>query len=443
MTEALIARLRGGGFFAHFSGTVLIGAFGGGITVATHMVLAAYLDPAGYGAYAVAFSALNIVLLIVRLGLDVATVRYVAVYTEREQWQLLSGFLYVARRFVIATGLLVLTLGALLLWLLGDRFDPLLRLGLITVLPSLPLLALGQINDAAIRGGGRVLTGQLSLVIVQPLLLLLLVGALWLAAVPAPQRLPLVGAGLAASFLGAVVLNSLLLARGPHREARPRVTREHIREWLFSTPTMMVVSSFSQYQNQLIVIFVGFFLNIEAAGIFALAMRLSNVIQIVLYGANQPAMPRLSQAFARGDDAALSRIAGLAATACFLAVLPIVAGVALLGPFLLSLLGPAYAQTYVPLMILCLGLLLQSAFSPVVVVVGISGNQNAVGAVFILSILLCLGGLFLFGHLLSLALVALAAALLGVAAFVTLAVLAYRRLGVRCWVQPSLLFTRA
>lgn len=442
MIRVLVARLRSDSFFAHFSGTVLISASGGGITVATHMVLAAYLGPAGYGAYAVAFSTLNIVLLLARLGLDVATVRYVAIYSEQGEWELLAGFLRVARLFVIASSLLILTLGAGLIFLLGPKIDPLVRIGLLTVMPSLPLLALGQVNDSAIRGTGRVVVGQMAMVFVQPILLLLVVGILWLAAVPATLRVSLIGGGLAISYLGAVIVNSIILGRRSHCNAAPRLTCGLVREWLFGTPAMMFVSSFSQYQNQLIVIFVGLFLNVEAAGIFALAMRLSNVVQIVMYGANVPAMPRLSQAFARGDKAALSRISGLAATTCFIAVLPIVIGVAILGPFLLSLLGHAYVDSYIPLMILCAGLLLQSAFSPVVVLLGISGSQNAVGAVFILSMVLCIGVLFLFGHALSLNIVALAAALLGVGAFVTLVVLAYNRLGVRSWVQPSLLLRR-
>jgi O-antigen/teichoic acid export membrane protein len=238
------------------------------------------------------------------------------------------------------------------------------------------------------------------------------------------------------------LVNSMFLSRRPHRDVRSVATRDHVREWLFSTPAMMIVSSFTQYQAQVIVIFVGLFLDVRSAGIFALATRLSNVIQIVVQGVNQPALPRLAQAFARDDNAALNRISGLAATACLLVVLPVVAGVVLLGPFLLSFLEPGYAITYVPLTILCLGLLVQSAFSPVVVLLGITGKQNVAGAVFIASLLLCLGVLALLGRMLSVQLVAVVAALLGAIAFATLARLAYKLLGVRCWARPSLLYSR-
>ncbi|MFO1247308.1 MAG: oligosaccharide flippase family protein [Alphaproteobacteria bacterium] len=442
MIRVLVARLRSDSFFAHFSGTVMFGVLGGGLTILTHMLLATYLGAAGYGAYAVALSILNILVLFVRMGLDVATVRYVAVYSELKEWNLLAGYLRAARLFIACTAALALGLSSIGLLLFGSRLDPALRWGLLTILPALPLLALGQINDAALRGLGQVLTGQISQVIGQPLLLLLLLVLCWISGIDPVLRLLLAGICLIASFAGALLLSSVLLLRHRRPGIRAALPRAHIREWLFSTPAMMIVSSFSQYQNQLIVIFLGFFLNVEAAGIFALAMRIANVIQIVLYGANLPAMPRLSRAFARDDREEMNWIAGLAATACFFVVLPITGGFLLLGSFLLVFLGPTYAAAYGPLAILCLGLQLQSAFSPAAVVMGVSGNQSAVGLTFILTICLCLGSLFVLRHSLTLTNVAACAAMMGAGAFAVLSALAYARLGIRCWVQPSLFLRR-
>ena len=123
----LATLMRSGGNIATLvrgaGGTMAIKLVSALLLFTVHVVLARILGVESYGAYAIAFAWLTMLLLIGRQGFDLATVRYVAAYRSQGQWPLLRGFLEFSRAVVFWVSVTVGGCLALTAWLLRDHFS--------------------------------------------------------------------------------------------------------------------------------------------------------------------------------------------------------------------------------------------------------------------------------------------------------------------------------
>jgi len=328
-----------------------------GLTLALAVVLARLLGPEGYGVYAHVLALVTLLAVPARLGLPNLVVREVAAGLAGRQWGRVRALLRCAGGGVaLASGALMLA-AAGMLWLLGEgggAYTATLALGL----PLLPLLALGDLRGAALRGLGRVVQGQLPEHVLRPGLLLAMIAAL---ALPGAALTPAtaMGAHAAAAAL-AFAAGAWLLKRHLPPEVRSASPTGATGPWMRSALPLAFIAGMQVIVMQTDVLMLGILAASADVGVYRVAVQGSLLIAFGLEAAKIASAPHLAGLHARGEHrrqaASFRTAAALALSLGGVTAL----GLVLAGPWLIrQAFGTAYAAAYLPLVILCGGQLLR------------------------------------------------------------------------------------
>ena len=88
------------------SSAFIVKIIGTGLMFVSHMIMARILGAASYGNFAYAMTWLTVLALFGNLGLDNASLRFVAEYNGTQKWRLMKGFL--KRSIQISSGVSIL-----------------------------------------------------------------------------------------------------------------------------------------------------------------------------------------------------------------------------------------------------------------------------------------------------------------------------------------------
>jgi O-antigen/teichoic acid export membrane protein len=436
----LVAALRSPGVAASLlrgtAGSCVNRALANGLMFVAQIVFARWLGLEGFGIYALALAWLGVLVMIGRLGFDLATVRFVATYYGANAWPLLRGFLRAGRFTVlgasVATGS-ALAAGAI--WLKpalgGSLSNSLAIAGAV-----LPLLALVQLEAAALRGLGRVILGDVPFSIGHPLLLLFgfLAAVMWTGASASAETVLL-------AYLGAtaVVLTWLRVLMSRHLTAIPGDTELQFRwrEWLTTAPAMMLITGFGVVLNQSSTIIVGAVSGSAAASIFGASSRIASILQIIVFSLIAVIGPLAAKLATRGEFAKLQRAIDVGVTTVFGAAVGTTIGLVVLGRWVLGLFGTDFVAGYEVLLILVAGQLCAAAVAPAGILLNMTGHQNTsariLAAAAILNLAFCTALAWAYGVNGAAVSTALSTAGLGGA----MAIAAHRHLNLRSWVSPA------
>ncbi len=141
-----------------------------GLLFGLTVLLARVLGPAGYGVYAYVFALVSLMAVPAELGLPHLVVRETARAHVHEQWGLMRGLW---RWAALASGVLAVAIAVVaggLAWGLADGFSSLQLATFAWGLLLVPLIALGNLAGAAVRGLRHVLLGQLPGLVLRPAL---------------------------------------------------------------------------------------------------------------------------------------------------------------------------------------------------------------------------------------------------------------------------------
>jgi O-antigen/teichoic acid export membrane protein len=358
------------------AGTAGIKAAHAAIAFATSVVMAKLLGPAGYGIFSYAIALVALLSIPSELGVPNLAVREIAVANARQNWSQMRGFIVWAHVTVALTSGLLIAVGSLALLSWGARLGPnkaaCLWLGLFLV----PMLSLGALRDAMLRGLRKVLLGQLPQPIIRPLTLLLLIGILWQAGVDlsSPERIMAlhiasVGVGFACGVF------FFLRNRPPQlREA----TREYKSSvWLKSSIPFGLTAALQLINGRTDIIMLGFFSSDAEIGIYRVAAQLGATVIFAMQAINVVQGPHIAHLFAQGDMKKLQRMVTRSAQAVLLFAVPVVLVIVFFGePIITFVYGEAFRGAYVPLVILCAGQLVNAAMGAVGSLLNMTGHER-------------------------------------------------------------------
>ncbi len=422
--DGLVASLiRGAGTFFAVQGVGMALGF------AMNVLLARGLGAEGYGAFVLALAWIGAAGIFARAGFGTASVRFVSELRGDAEHGLLRGFLRTSSRTVLATSVGLAAFGALILLVAGERIPELLRGALWVGLLAVPVIALLEIASASLRG---LLRGGTALVpgrIVQPgtVVLVLLAGwALGAAYSPAQAMAVYTGAGALALATAGVALRRAL--PGDVRAAPPRYAR---RLWMRTAAPLAMINALQFSLQRMDLLLIGLLLGSVSAGLYAPAVRIAALIDFCLVAVNWWAGPLIARTHRSGNRDELARLVRRAAqvTLAFTAVA--VAGVLLFGGAVLGVFGAEFVAAETALRIRVVGSLANALLGPVGLLLTMTGGQDAAARV--------MGIYAVLGLVLNLVLLpwlgiegaALAAAITSVGWNVHMAVVVYRRLGIR------------
>lgn len=351
------------------------------LTLLVAITLARLLGPSGYGVYAFASSLILMLAIPAQLGLPQLVVRETAGAAARHQWGRVRGVWRWSGVAVWSFSVLFCALTVLVLWWLdGDLADS-RRQTVLAGLLLVPLIALGNLRGAALRGLHRVVLGQLPEFILRPLFFLLLIVAILMLSPSGlqPSRAMLLH-GLAALLAFAIGAAMLFRVRPAGIRARPRAVYQH-RSWLLSALPLAGVGAMGLINSNADILMLGALRSDQEVGIYKVVVTGGNLIAFGLQAITTVVSPRIAGLHAAGQRQELQRLVTGSARAVVALALPAVIAVVLLGRFFLGeMFGPAYAEGYACLLIIAAGQLVNATFGVTMALLNMAGHERYTAA---------------------------------------------------------------
>lgn len=356
-------------------GTLLVTGVGSLAGVGAQMVVARLVGTEQWGYYAVAWTLLNLLVLVGRIGIDTAEIRYVAAYRVGAEWGRLRGFLAWGNRTAAAVSLAVGGLTALVVLGLGRRLAPDLARTHLTMCLALPAFALLGLQSGALQGLRRVVLARIAEGLVRPLLGALLAAGLWWWRGSLDAPLAMLATAAAIGFCLALGWKLLRSSLPPEVAlAAPVIERA---AWLRTSVPLSLVSGMRLLLGQADILLVGALLGTTEAGIYAAASRLSHLITFGQNAANGIMAPLIAELHAQGEKEKLQEAVTLASAASTLFALAAAAALLFGGPFLLHLFGRDFVGSLPVLALLAAGQVVNASAGPVGYLLNMTGHQDA------------------------------------------------------------------
>lgn len=347
------------------------------------MIMARILGPSVYGEYVYVFALVSIVAIPAQLGLPNLVVRETVIAKAECNPARILGVWGWAHRAVALVSLVVIALMLVLMLVFPSRD---LRLTtLLWALPLVPLIALGNIRGAALRGLGKVNLGQMPEMVLRPVLFLLALVLAWLML--DSGRLGATGTiqlqGLAAAI--AFGLGSLWLLRNRPSGTRPeRIPADVHRRWLRASVVLGLVAGLQTFNANADLVMLGLMRENDEVGIYKIASTVGAVASFVLMSLNMVIMPRCVSLLTAGETEALQHLVRRTAQASFVAALTSILVVLVWGEFLLGLLfGANFRAAYPALLVLMSGHAVSAFFGPLTLLLNMANleRETLVGVV--------------------------------------------------------------
>ena len=344
----------------------------------TTVLLARMLGAQGYGIYAYALSLITLLALPVAAGLPKLLIRETSQGLAQGRPDLVRGAWQWSGRVVALLSLVVIGAGGpLLITWQGGLASPSGQT-MAWALVLVPLMALGNLRGAALRGLKRVVLGQLPEFAFRPGLFLLLVGglALWNPKALSPPTAMMLRS--AASLLAFLVGAWLLWVHTPDAIRHAQSTVQ-TREWLVSSLMFALLAGFGVLNRQISTVLLGLFTAPEAVGRFRVAVQVSTLAAFGLHAVNTVVGPRFAEFWVRGEKARLQRLVTRSAQVVLLFNAFITGMFVLAGrPFFHVVFGQEFDASYGPLLILLVGQTVNSAVGSVAQLLNMTGHEQDV-----------------------------------------------------------------
>lgn len=342
-----------------------------------------------FGIYAFAWVVVILAGTLAQAGFSVSVVRFLNEHREAGRPDLAAGAVRFALAVVVAAGLAVAAAGAVGVRLSRGWLEPALATPLLLAFAAVPLYALSELGKGVARAGGSMVAAYAPGFLARPLLVLVILGALYGLGAAASASLAM--AAVAAAALLTAAAQWAWLAAGRRRAGSPRSAAYAGRRWLLVSLPLVVGDLYFLMMAHVDVVMLNAFVAPAEVAVYFASAKTAALLSFVFFAVSAAAAAPLARLHAAGRDADLA-----ATLHTFIAwsFWPSLAGAALLlaaGPFVLGLFGGDFAAGYPLLAVLLAGLLVQAATGPLKFLLGMTGGHNAMAIVMAAAILLNIG----------------------------------------------------
>ena len=344
--------------------------------------------PAGYGIYTLSLSLVSLIYAIFNLGLDDASVRFVAIYRSKQQPKSLRGVLIFCTALAGSAGiiaaLLLLYFAPILVayWINFKHHvantDTLSRgITLLQILaPAIPLTTMQVVWFAGLRGFKAFKWRVLSSSILQPTLMILLLGFVVIFFHTQDGIV-----AVAVAYLIGTLFNTLLslyfLFREFSRFATPEPERYEVREWLTFASLNFLTTIVDTVLDSIDTILLAVFGIADVAiGQYGAAMRLGGFIALPLSSINNVFAPTIAELHSKGEMQKLESIFKLTTKWTTTFTLPLFLIVVLFSPYLMLLPGSGFGSGWPLLIAFSVGSMINAGTGAVGYVLLMTGYQR-------------------------------------------------------------------
>ena len=406
------------------------------IAYISQVVLARWMGDFEYGIFVVVWVGTVLIGGLGCLGIQIAVLRFVPEYVERNQPDLLRGVILGSR----IQGLVVSTLATIVgfggLYLFGAQLSNFYLIPLYLGAVTLPMLTVGDIQEGLARAFNWANLALWPTYIVRPLLIPVFMGvAIWFGW--KPDAITAMAAVIGATYLTAI--GQFFALEWRMGKVVPRGPRQYLPlTWIAMALPMFVVEGFFNLLTNVDIMIVGRLMQPDKVAIYFAAAKTMALVHFVYYAVRTGSAQRFAKYYVTGDTARLSAFVHDTLHWTFWPSLAMVVLLALGGRLLLSLFGPTFVDGYPLLFILSVGLLFRASIGPAETLLIMAGQQRITAVVYTATFFLNVALNFLLIPRIGLAGAATATALALTIETLVLYVIVRTRLGLKCSIIEAL-----
>ncbi|NBC82495.1 MAG: oligosaccharide flippase family protein [Bacteroidetes bacterium] len=324
------------------------------------IVLARNLGAYEYGNYTYVFALISVLAIPIQLGLPNLLVRFIAQYQSKGEFGKIKGILKWSNLIVATLSLLLIVAVFLIMnykkTISVERMAT-LRWGLLLI----PVLALGALRGASLRGLRYVVLGKLPDMILRQLFFLIFV-VLFCSFISvefeSKQAMML---HLISAFLAFIVGSFFLFKKIPRETIKARSEYE-TRRWISVAIPFLLTGGMLVLNNRLSILMLGWMTTPEDVGIYEIAVKGSTLVAFSLLAANAVLGPYFSKFYTENKMKKIQHIARLGILGSMIVALPIVFILIIFGEqILLHFYGKDFLMGYNSLKLLTIGQMINVA----------------------------------------------------------------------------------
>lgn len=356
------------------------------IAYVSQVLLARWMGDFQYGVFVVVWVGAVILGGLACLGFQTAIVRFVPEYTERGQSELLRGVLIGSRLYGFIAATVIGGLGMLGLYAFGESITGYYLIPLYLGAVTLPMLAIGEIQDGVSRAFSWADLGLWPTFIVRPLIILgVMFGAIsfgW-----QPDAVTAMASVIVATYVTSVG-QMILLQRRLNRTVPIGPKHYQPMFWVAVALPIFVVEGFFNLLTNVDILIVGYFMPPDDVAVYYVAAKTLALVHFVYFAVRAGSAQRFSKYYANGDR---QRLEGFARDTLHWTFWPSAAIVLLLvvvGRPLLSLFGPGFEAGYPLLFVLSAGILVRASIGTAESLLVMAGQQRICAAIYSVTVVL-------------------------------------------------------
>lgn len=362
------------GLFNDAAAVFLYRVAGAVFVLLTQLALARWIGADELGRYVLAFSWCVFLAALAGLGFPRAAPRFIGKALADDRPDLVRGYVRAHLRIVLIASAVVVALATLVIAITGKPSSESARDVLYLGILAVPLFVLINLCSSTAHAFSWFRLAFVPNAVLRPLLLLVTISVLWLSNRElSATSVMLFHIGIAALLL---IAQAFLVRQKVDNRLAAVAPAYETSTWIRTAPQLLIVTLFVGYFQDLNIINIGMYVDAEELAIYNVSLRLSFLISFGILAIHAIAMPKTAQLHAREDRVALQALTTHVARLQLLWSLIAVAGVVLLGEYLLSIFGPGFAAGYVALVVLAFAQLIASFFGPVTQVLSMTGHQD-------------------------------------------------------------------
>lgn len=379
------AQARRSAFFAF-----AIRVVSAGLAFGAQILLARWMGIFEFGIFTYCIVLMSVLSVLTSFGLPPASVRFLAEYGARGEWDKFRGFLTSARIGAIWAGTLCCVAAVAVVQLLGGRISDELALPLILVLGCLPLQSLNELQEGVGKSQGWIGLALVPAFVFRPLIMIALLGA---AKVAGYETNAVTGAYALLVSLFLITAVQYVLQVKSFKAKIPAGPRAYEpRTWITVSLALLLLEGFTMLLLHSDVLVLKLFVTADQISLYYAAVRTISLTSFVYFAIASAFGMRFSALFATDDLEGLRALYRKACTLTFWPSLLLAGGVLALGKPLLWLFGAEFVAGYGLMFFIAFGLLVRAAIGPMQVMLSMCGCQKQCAFV-LLVVLACNVGL--------------------------------------------------
>ncbi len=345
----------------------------------TTVLLARELGADEFGIYTIAFAIVSVLAIPIQFGTPILLTREIAHADSSQDWGLMKGIIVFTHSFVIVFSIIIIAIALIILTIFEEHIGTHRANVIMVSLFLIPLLSLGALRDAILRGLRKVTLGLLTEQVFRPIFFLLSVIIVLVTCkqsiATAYNMIVLHTIAAALAFVGGLTI---------YLRTRPPALRAHYpqydsKRWIKAILPLGMIGALHLINNYADIILISLFKDSSDVAYYKIAIQLAFLVELILIVFNSVLAPYFSRLHVKGEKQELQALVSFSAKIIVSLTIPVFLVIVLFGDRIIVLtVGRDYLNAYIPLVILSLGQVVNAIVGSAGLLLKMTGHEKEV-----------------------------------------------------------------